>query len=127
MSEILKISSGTIWENQVGYSRAIRVGNVIEVSGTTAISEDQIIGIGNMYEQTIFIFEKVEKALKLADASLENVVRTRMFVTDISKWEEAGKAHHHFFKHIKPASSMYQIQQLIHPDLLIEIEVTAIM
>ena len=123
----LSISSGTGWESKVGYSRAVRVGNVIEVAGTTAVHGDEIIGKGNLYAQTKFIFEKIEKALKEAGGSLNDVVRTRMYVTDIKRWEEAGKAHGEFFKDIKPASTMVEVSSLIHPDLLMEIEVTAIL
>ncbi len=125
MIERQHISSGTNWENQVGYSRAVRVGNLIEVSGTTAVDGDKIIWKENVYEQTKFIFHKIEKALQQAGSGLQDVVRTRMYVTDISKWEEVGKAHAEFFSKIKPAATMVEVKSLIHPDLLIEIEVTA--
>jgi enamine deaminase RidA (YjgF/YER057c/UK114 family) len=125
-SERKNISSGAKWEDIVGYSRAVRIGNVIEVAGTTSVDGEEIKGKGSMYEQTKFIFQKIENALREAGAEMEDVVRTRMFVTDISKWEEAGKAHGEFFKDIKPASSMVEVSKLIHADLLIEIEVTAI-
>jgi enamine deaminase RidA (YjgF/YER057c/UK114 family) len=121
-----KISSGSPWEDIVGYSRAIRIGNVVEVAGTTAMDGDILIGKGDMYKQTVFIFKKIEKALAEAGATLNNVVRTRMFVTDISQWEEAGKAHGEFFKTIKPVATMLEVSRLINDDLLIEIEVTAI-
>ncbi|HNR20883.1 MAG TPA: RidA family protein [Bacteroidia bacterium] len=120
------ISSSTIWEEKVGYSRAVKVGNIIEVAGTTSTDGEVVIGKGNMYEQTKFIFLKIEHALIKANASLKDVVRTRMFVTDISKWEEASKAHYEFFKDIKPAATMVEVNKLINPDHLIEIEVTAI-
>jgi enamine deaminase RidA (YjgF/YER057c/UK114 family) len=121
------ISSNTIWEEKFGYSRAVRVGNVVEVSGTTAVDGDQIIAPGNIYEQTKFIFGKIERALNDAGgAGMKDVVRTRMFVTDISQSDEVGRAHGEFFKEIKPTASMIEIKGLIHPDLLIEIEVTAI-
>ena len=120
------ISSNTIWEDKFGYSRAVRVGNVIEVSGTTAVDGEEIIGQGNIYEQTKFIFGKIEKALNEAGAGMKDVVRTRMFVTDISLSAEVGRAHGEFFKEIKPTASMIEIKGLIHPELLIEIEVTAI-
>lgn len=120
------ISSNTIWEEKVGYSRAVKVGNIIEVAGTTSTDGEMVVGKGNMYEQTKFIFLKIERALIKANASLKDVVRTRMFVTDISKWEEASKAHHEFFKDIKPAATMVEVSKLINPDLLIEIEVTAV-
>lgn len=121
-----KISSGSPWENIVGYSRAVRVGNIIEVAGTTAMDGDILIGKGDMYGQTIFIFKKIEKALSEAGATLADVVRTRMFVTDISLWEEVGKAHGEFFKEIKPVATMVEVSKLINDDLMIEIEVTAI-
>ena len=120
------ISSNTIWEDKFGYSRAVRVGNVIEVSGTTAVDGEEIIGQGNIYEQTKFIFGKIEKALTDVGAGMKDVVRTRMFVTDISQSAEVGRAHGEFFKEIKPTASMIEIKGLIHPELLIEIEVTAI-
>lgn len=119
-------SSGAPWENKVGYSRAVKVGNVIEISGTTAVDGDLIIGKGNLYEQAFFIFQKIEKVLVEAGSSLEDVVRTRMYVTNISDWKEAGKAHAHFFKEIKPAATMIEVSSLIDKELLIEIEVTAI-
>jgi enamine deaminase RidA (YjgF/YER057c/UK114 family) len=122
-----KISSGSPWEDIVGYSRAVRVGNIVEVAGTTAMDGDVLVGKGDVYAQTIFIFEKIEKALHEAGASLTDVVRTRMFITDISKWEEAGKAHGEFFKDIKPVATMVEVSNLIDTDLLIEIEVTAIL
>ncbi len=126
MSQRQLISSGSPWEDVVGYSRAVRVGNVVEVAGTTAVDGDRVIGDGNVYEQTRFIFQKINKALQEAGSSLEHVVRTRMYITDISKWEEAGKAHGEVFKQIKPASTMVEVTALIDARLLIEIEATAI-
>ena len=120
-------SSGSPWEHIVGYSRAVRVGNIIEVAGTTAMDGDVLVGKGDVYAQAVFIFKKIEKALIEAGATLADVVRTRIFITDISKWEEAGKAHGEFFKNIKPVSTMVQVPSLINKDLLIEIEVTAIL
>jgi enamine deaminase RidA (YjgF/YER057c/UK114 family) len=120
------ISSGATWEDIVGYSRAVRVGNIVEVAGTTAVDGDEIVGKGSLYEQTKFIFTKIEKALAEAGATMNNVVRTRMYVTDIRQWEEAGRAHGEFFKNIKPAASMVEVKNLINSDLLIEIEATAI-
>jgi enamine deaminase RidA (YjgF/YER057c/UK114 family) len=120
------ISSNTIWEDKIGYSRAVRVGNIIEVSGTTAVDGDIIIGKDNIYEQAKFIFDKIEKALNEAGAAMTDVVRTRMYVTDISLSDEVGRAHADVFAAIKPAASMIEVKGFIHPDLLIEIEVTAI-
>lgn len=128
MSDRINISSGAKWEDIVGYSRAVRIGNIIEVAGTTAVDEQgNVVGLNNAYEQTRFILAKIEKALTAAGASLKDVVRTRMFVTDISKWEEIGRAHGEYFREIKPAASMIEVKGLISPELLVEIEVTAIM
>ena len=128
MSKRLNISSGAKWEDIVGYSRAVRVGNTVEVAGTTSVDESgEVVGLNSPYEQTKFILAKIEKALIEAGASMKDVVRTRMFVTDISKWEEVGKAHGEFFREIKPAASMIEVKGLINPELLIEIEVTAIL
>ena len=122
----INISSGAVWEDLVGYSRAVRIGNQIEISGTTSVDGETVMGKGDLYFQTIFIFQKIEKTLTEAGASIKDVVRTRMYVTDISKWEEVGRAHSEFFKNIKPATSMIEVSRLIKPELLIEIEVTAI-
>ena len=120
-------SSGAKWEDIVGYSRAVRIGNIIEVTGTVAVDENgEVKGRNDHYEQTRFAIKKIEKVLQRAGASLKDVVRTRMFVTDISKWEEYGKAHGEFFKEIKPCTSMIEISALIDPAFLIEIEATAI-
>lgn len=120
------IFSGAMWEKSVGYSRAVRVGNVVEVSGTVAVDRDSIIGKGDVYEQTKFIIGKIESALQQAGAGLEDVVRTRIFTTDISKWEEIGKAHGELFGAIMPASTMVEVKSLINPELLVELEATAI-
>jgi enamine deaminase RidA (YjgF/YER057c/UK114 family) len=120
-------SSGAKWEDIVGYSRAVRVGNVIEVTGTVAVDDDgEVAGNDDPYEQTRFVIRKIEKVLQRAGASLKDVIRTRMFVTDISKWEEYGKAHGEFFKEIKPCTSMIEVSALIDPAFLVEIEATAI-
>ncbi|MFM2337647.1 MAG: hypothetical protein RL115_840 [Bacteroidota bacterium] len=120
-------SSGAKWEDVVGYSRAVKVGNTIEVTGTVAVDEmNKLIGGNSAYEQTKFILHKIEKVLVQAGATLHDVVRTRMFVTDISRWEEYGKAHGEFFATIKPCTSMIEVKALIAPEYLIEIEATAI-
>jgi enamine deaminase RidA (YjgF/YER057c/UK114 family) len=121
-----KIGSGSQWEDVVGYCRAVRVNNTIEVAGTTAGDGETVTGEGSVYEQTVFIFNKIEKALRQLGASLQDVVRTRMFVTNMDDWEAVGKAHGQFFKIIKPAATMVEVNRLIDPRLLIEIEVTAI-
>lgn len=120
------ISSGAKWEDIVGYSRAVHLGNVLEVSGTVAVNDDGVVGKGDFYAQTKFILEKIRGVLKQAGFSLEDVVRTRMYVTDISQWEAVGKAHGEFFRKIKPATSMIQVSGFIEPDYLVEIEATAI-
>lgn len=123
-----QVSSGTKWADTVGYSRAVRVGNVIEVSGTVAVGENgEVVGKNSMYEQACRSIQIIEKALQQLGASLNDVVRTRVFVTDISRWEEAGKAHGSFFKDIKPATSMVEVKALIAPEYLIEIEATAVL
>ncbi|MGB0386642.1 MAG: RidA family protein [Ardenticatenaceae bacterium] len=128
MSKRVNISSGAKWEDIVGYSRAVKIGNVIEVAGTTAVDENgQVIGIDNPYEQTKFILSKIEKALLVGGATLKDVVRSRIFVTDISRWEEIGRAHGEYFREIKPAATMLEVNALISPELLVEIEVTAIL
>ena len=120
-------SSGARWEDIVGYSRAVKVGNTIEVTGTVAVDENnRLVGKDNAYAQTKYIIQKIEKVLQQAGASLKDVVRTRMFVTDISQWEEYGRAHGEFFAAIKPCTSMIEVKGLIEPDYLIEIEATAI-
>lgn len=121
------ISSGSPWEDIVGYSRAVRIGNMIEVAGTTAMDGDTLVGKGDLYAQTVFIIKKIENALKACGAVLSDVIRTRMYITDISKWEEAGKAHGEFFSKIKPVATMVEVSNLINKDLLIEIEVTAML
>ena len=121
------ISSGTPWEASVGYSRAVRVGNQIFVSGTTASDEaGQTVSVDDAYGQTQSILRKIESALDEAGAGLNDVVRTRIFVTDISHWEEVGKAHGEFFETIRPAATMVEVKGLINPDHLVEIEVDAV-
>lgn len=121
------VSSGTAWEEIVGYSRAVRIGNVVEVAGTTAVDGDgNVVGLDDPGEQTRYILQKIEKALAEAGATLHDVVRTRMFVTDISRWEAVGRAHGAFFREIKPVATMVEVSGLINPALLVEIEVTAV-
>jgi len=121
------ISSGSMWELTVGYSRAVQIGNQVFVSGTTATDESGVVvGVNDAYKQTRFILKKIESALGQAGANMKDVVRTRMFVTDILRWEEIGKAHGEFFKDIRPASTMVEVSRLIDPDHLVEIEVDAV-
>jgi enamine deaminase RidA (YjgF/YER057c/UK114 family) len=126
MQERKKYSSGTKWESIVGYSRAVRVGDRIYVTGTTATDDNgDIVGAEDAYAQTVQTIKNIERALKALDADLDNVVRTRMFVIDISQWEEYGRAHGEFFREIMPATTMVEVSKLIDPRMLIEIEVDA--
>lgn len=120
-------SSGSKWEDIVGYSRAVKVGNTIEVTGTVASDENgNVVGANDAYLQTKYVYQKIEKVLHQAGASMSDVVRVRMFVTDISRWEEYGRAHSEYFKEIKPCNTMVEVRALIEPEYLIEIEATAI-
>ncbi len=126
MQERQRYSSGMKWERVVGYSRAVRVGGRVYVTGTTATDENgNVVGIGDAYAQTVQTIKNIERALQALDAGLENVVRTRMFVTDISRWEEYGKAHGEFFRKILPATTMVEVSKLINPQMLVEIEADA--
>src|ERR1700730_11310637 len=120
--ERINYSSGAKWEDVVGYSRAVRMGNIIEITGTVAVDEnDQLVGGSDAYAQDRYIIQKIEKVLKRAGAGLEHVIRTRMFVTDISRWEEYGKAHGAAFGDVMPATSMIGVSALIDPRMLAEV------
>jgi len=127
MTKRTNISSGTKWEETVGYSRAVRIGNLVVVAGTTAVNEaGEIVGPGDAYAQARFILAKIEKALTAAGASFADVIQTRMYVVDIRQWEEIGRAHGEAFRSVRPAATMVEVKALIDPALLVEIEVLAV-
>jgi enamine deaminase RidA (YjgF/YER057c/UK114 family) len=120
-------SSGAIWENAVGYSRVVRVGQIIEVSGTVAVDDDgKLVGKDNPYEQTKFILQKIIRFVEKAGGHKEDITRTRIYLTDMFSWEEVGKAHSEFFMNIKPVTSFLEVKSLVRPEFKVEIEATAI-
>jgi enamine deaminase RidA (YjgF/YER057c/UK114 family) len=120
------ISTGGPWEGKIGYSRAVRVGAALYVSGSTAMTPSGLVGKGDPYEQTIQTFKTIEAALKQAGASLNDVVRTRIYMANIDQWQEVGRAHGEIFGHIRPATTMVEVKRLIDPDMLVEIEADAV-
>jgi enamine deaminase RidA (YjgF/YER057c/UK114 family) len=127
MKNRINISSGAEWEDIVGYSRAVKIGHTIEISGSVALKDGELVGMGDSYLQTIRCLEVIKESLEKLGATLNDVIRTRIFVTDINNWKEVGKAHGEFFKTIKPATSMIEVSKLIDSQFLVEIEASAIL
>ncbi len=121
-----KLSSSAIWEDTIGYSRAVRVGNIIEIAGTAAVKNGEVVHTGDPYNQTLYILKIIDHVLKQLDASLEDVVRTRIYLKNVNDWEEVGRAHGEYFSKIKPASTMIAVASMINQEMLVEIEATAI-
>ena len=127
MGHRIKYSSGTKWEPILGYCRAVRVGNIVHVAGTTATDQQgNLIGIGDARAQTIQVLNNIKRALESVGARLEDVVRTRIYVTDITKWEEIGKVHGEFFRQTLPATTMVEVKNLVNPEMIVEIEAEAV-
>jgi enamine deaminase RidA (YjgF/YER057c/UK114 family) len=126
MAKSLRVDSGTVWERRVGYSRAVRVGNLVEVAGTAAVdAHGGVVEPGDAYRQSRFILQKIEKAIQKTGGELKDVIRTRIFVRDISQWEEVGRAHGEVFHAIRPVTTMVEVSALIRPELVVEMEATA--
>ena len=123
---VRRVGSGTAWEASVGYSRAVRVGDLVHVAGTTAVRDGEVVGVGDAYVQTRVALQIVGEALDACGASFADVVRTRLYVTDIRRWEEIGRAHGEVFADVRPAATMVQVSALIDPDLLVEVEAEAV-
>jgi enamine deaminase RidA (YjgF/YER057c/UK114 family) len=121
-----KISSSAIWEDSIGYSRAVKVGNIIEVAGTAAVRNGDVVHTGDPYNQAKYVIKIIEHVLKQLDSGLEDVVRTRIYLKNVSDWEDVGRAHGEFFGTIKPACTMIAVSSMINPEMLVEIEATAI-
>ena len=120
------ISSGVHWEALIGYSRAVRIGNFVEVAGTVAVEDGEVVAPGDSYKQTVFILDKIEKSLLRAGAEMKDVVRTRIYVTNIKNWQEVGRAHGEYFNKIRPVTTMVEVSALVNPEYLVEIEASAI-
>lgn len=118
-------TTGTKWEDSIGYCRALKIGELIEVSGTVASDEGKLVGKGDPYKQAQFILQKIEKAIKALGGEMKDVVRTRIYVKDIKHWDKIGKAHAEYFRNVKPATTMVEVSQMINPGFLVEIEATA--
>ena len=121
-----KLSSSAIWEDTIGYSRAVRVGNIIEIAGTAAVKNGDVVHTGDPYNQTLYILKIIDHVLKQLDAKLEDVVRTRIYLKNVNDWEEVGRAHGEYFSKIKPVSTMIAVSSMINQEMLVEIEATAI-